>query len=1139
MNMHKKYITPSQRVIAYVLLFSQLLTSCGLNEKILPMGAKGADTKPASSARLSKAELPSLAGSAVKALNVPSITNKEEGGLQLDKDENALCKSVNDRSKILAYFNSLQLNPEQAALQVQDASQRLYEITKKGKKFIANVYTQDRYKLYQSLPVVGVGNQELMQILLQYPTFPRERIQLVRCQEGLQVYVGFQGLKGGMLRNWLHVGQESRSASQSSHARDPHERDTLLCCPTDSTTLVIDYNEENLKEHSIEDQQNVEEILESPRIAVKRELELYWLFLDTLFDLLQILVTSAKQGLIDTLLFKYGVLSFINLAMAVKDLGEDLYTEGKYHYYSGNTCFPSNAKDSTPPTIPVTSTLRSTYRCLFLLYKYGSRQDEQDRQDDDTRAKWLNTFHKAGIFASEREEAQTSWKCCPKQKATSAALQELEQIEIAYGVTKTQADLETLRGYYSIMNKINEQQDTFSFVNFEHGINQAFTLAGVLSCLYSLWAAIYVNGGMHYFHMLYTAPSLKLLEPFFIGSNGLVTLGIALIKLQKHRGKMDTLWNTLNHNIYQEAKRSRDLYQKIEQIRLARHITTKSNPAIADIAKMIGKDKIIDEQTWSKINVTINKDEIPAITANMLRTISTMLANKEEPILILDPGISMQALDEKLKASESISLQKFQDHTWYGESFAKTHGKVQWIVMPTSDGGLLPGSRNTAYTDQVKYMQQTHPPFSVLKGRELAVAVIGSALVNPDNRLLFDRPGDGQNQGKGWGEARCEELWSATGSSSSLGLSMGKFNQAGLQVTKNDNKAYTDCGLASGVRFSKTTANTSFTMNRAALMNTFKSKLAIANIDYNNVLEISKANFNNKPEPALVASYEAAYKIFLDFFNTFVNGKYKRMLEEVVQEFSETNVSRFDINEPAGIGLYEHLVFQVLAHLLQSNEVPDNSIAIFFRTPKEINLRIWISLAALAEICKKVPEDPSKKIAETTWKKLTDTAEDQAWLKAYLEKYQGKSATIGVNKGEVFLNSSLNPCNDTDYTRLEEDEEIEKLILFKQSLRQAITQDASKNPDVNDVIRKVIHHALLHPEVCYKQIKQYMYFSSTIYDKLPDDFKVGMWHHQHHYMDAISRKEASGRYAIDTGGVTRTNVDEGETEIPRFSIIWE
>ena len=36
MNMHKKYITPSQRVITCVLLFSQLLTSCGGYETLLP-----------------------------------------------------------------------------------------------------------------------------------------------------------------------------------------------------------------------------------------------------------------------------------------------------------------------------------------------------------------------------------------------------------------------------------------------------------------------------------------------------------------------------------------------------------------------------------------------------------------------------------------------------------------------------------------------------------------------------------------------------------------------------------------------------------------------------------------------------------------------------------------------------------------------------------------------------------------------------------------------------------------------------------------------------------------------------------------------------------------------------------------------
>ena len=36
----------------------------------------------------------------------------------------------------------------------------------------------------------------------------------------------------------------------------------------------------------------------------------------------------------------------------------------------------------------------------------------------------------------------------------------------------------------------------------------------------------------------------------------------------------------------------------------------------------------------------------------------------------------------------------------------------------------------------------------------------------------------------------------------------------------------------------------------------------------------------------------------------------------------------------------------------------------FFRTPKDINLRIWVSLEELAEICKKVPVDPSKNITK-------------------------------------------------------------------------------------------------------------------------------------------------------------------------------
>jgi hypothetical protein len=63
----------------------------------------------------------------------------------------------------------------------------------------------------------------------------------------------------------------------------------------------------------------------------------------------------------------------------------------------------------------------------------------------------------------------------------------------------------------------------------------------------------------------------------------------------------------------------------------------------------------------------------------------------------------------------------------------------------------------------------------------------------------------------------------------------------------------------------------------------------------------------------------------------------------------------------------------------------------FFRTPKDINLRIWVSLEELAEICNKVPVDPFKNITKkTTWKHLTDTSEDQAWLKEYFTRPNGR-----------------------------------------------------------------------------------------------------------------------------------------------------
>jgi hypothetical protein len=63
----------------------------------------------------------------------------------------------------------------------------------------------------------------------------------------------------------------------------------------------------------------------------------------------------------------------------------------------------------------------------------------------------------------------------------------------------------------------------------------------------------------------------QLLEPFFIGMNGLQTFIMSIYKIYHHRKKMHKLFDTLNLNIYQEAQRSNysPLYHKIERIKIA------------------------------------------------------------------------------------------------------------------------------------------------------------------------------------------------------------------------------------------------------------------------------------------------------------------------------------------------------------------------------------------------------------------------------------------------------------------------------------------------------------------------------------------------------------------------------------------
>lgn len=1124
--MKKHNIPTFHRALASVLLISQLLTSCGGGEIIVPRHDSStsieSDDKPA-----------------------------QTGGLDIDQPAQPLLPT-NDRGHIKAYFDDVKnRSKEQKPLQLKGANNRLYELIKNGKEFSVNVYTQQGTPIYHSLPVYSVSNYDLVQELLRYPAFPTQRIQLIRdSRKKLGVAIGFQGLRGGM----------HNQSTNTSHRLLRNTDYTSVTSGRDSEMIGIPISDDsNDKGDNVE----VGSILDKASIEQQRPLALEWLCLDTLFDVLQIGTTVARYGLVDTLACRHGVGTCLSFGMAIKDLGEDLKEE--YSYQQAIKGAKKNHEEI--PTREVASTLGSYYRSIFPLYKYGKKVHGKNDINQQKGAisrffSYLNSRVKHIIHAKkydEKEEdirAKQKWlKGFVKDQATliphtgqeassSNDDREIQKEEIEEQAAKIRQDLDMLDGYYRMMNEIQQQQDTFSFVDFEYKLNKMITLVSILTWFWSFGAAIHEHGGVvNYGRMLYHDPQLSLLNPFFIGLNGAVTLGVSLIKMRTNRKEMKVLHNTLNRNIYQEARRVGTLYQAIDKAREARRISQSCTATLENIRSMVGADKLIDATTWGKMGIHINHQAIPPIPQAMLRTIASMMERKEAPMAILDPGISMVALDEYLKRSSYSASIKFKEvkpeEDWHEQAFAQTTTNYQWIVMPTSDGGILPGTRNTAYTNQVRYMHTHYPKFKVLKGRELAIATIGSALINPDsteNRLLVDVQGDGKNIGKGWGGARCEELWSYKDDKGNrLRVRMGKFNVQGLYISNKDkdngNEAYTDYGLAAGVKFGHTIPKT-FNMSKNALLLSFKDKLTTENMSLDDIINIGKRNFKDVNDPSLT-QYEKAYKLFLEVFN--VNHSYTVMLKEIVQSFSEQNESYFNTEEEVGKKMYEHLVFQVFTHLLQ-----DQKLEVYFRTPKGFTPRIWVSLAELADTCKLLPEDPTKKPDKTSWKSITKSPEDQAWLKDYLAKYADRSATIGVSdEGTVFLNSNINTGNNPDYSSMDKDEiATERVVKFKRALRKFMVENKEIEDQVVKVTKSIIEKALADPSLLYKHIKQYMYFNAPI-DDINDDWKIPMWHHQHQYMDSIARKNSLGRYAIDTGGVTRTFIDKDEVEKPIFAIMWE
>ena len=139
-------------------------------------------------------------------------------------------------------------------------------------------------------------------------------------------------------------------------------------------------------------------------------------------------------------------------------------------------------------------------------------------------------------------------------------------------------------------------------------------------------------------------------------------------------------------------------------------------------------------QAWRKLEVQILLPDIPPITPQILKEIYRLHKRNEQPVLLLDLGISIDALQERYIAyTNAIELAAiYENHnrqiTIHEEVMHTTRNSPQWILLPAVDYGILPGSRNKKYQQQVLYMYMNYADYVVGDAREMVTVAMLSYL---------------------------------------------------------------------------------------------------------------------------------------------------------------------------------------------------------------------------------------------------------------------------------------------------------------------------------------------------------------------------------------------------------------------------
>jgi hypothetical protein len=121
-------------------------------------------------------------------------------------------------------------------------------------------------------------------------------------------------------------------------------------------------------------------------------------------------------------------------------------------------------------------------------------------------------------------------------------------------------------------------------------------------------------------------------------------------------------------------------------------------------------------------------------------------------MLVLDLGKSIKEMEE-LCLGKGIKVLKADgdDKKIRAESVYTEEGLKcpRWLLLPGSDHGVLPGSRNKTYPDQLKHMAENYEQYSVGSARELIQIV--TLKYFQDGTFLFSKSSETYG--------RCKEVY--------------------------------------------------------------------------------------------------------------------------------------------------------------------------------------------------------------------------------------------------------------------------------------------------------------------------------------------------------------------------------------------